>query len=58
MNETTIVVVGNLTADPELRFLESGAAMSKFQIASTPRFFDKASGRAIRTVLHEGGVHG
>ena len=26
--ETTITVVGNLTADPELRFTQSGAAVS------------------------------
>lgn len=39
--ETTITVVGNLTADPELRFTPSGAAVSNFTIASTPRFFDR-----------------
>lgn len=41
--ETIITVVGNLTADPELRFTPSGAAVSNFAIASTPRFFDKQS---------------
>jgi len=41
--ETTICVVGNLTADPELRFLPSGAAVCNFTIASTPRTFDKAT---------------
>lgn len=39
--ETIITVVGNLTADPELRFTPSGAAVSNFVIASTPRFFDR-----------------
>lgn len=39
--ETIITVVGNLTADPELRFTPSGAAVSNFTIASTPRFFDR-----------------
>lgn len=39
--ETIITVVGNLTADPELRFTPSGAAVSNFAIASTPRFFDR-----------------
>jgi len=43
MNETTVTVVGNLTDDPELRFLSSGVAMSKVRIASTPRVFDKTS---------------
>jgi single-strand DNA-binding protein len=42
--ETTITVVGNLTADPELRFTPSGAAVASFTVASTPRTFDRASG--------------
>jgi single-strand DNA-binding protein len=33
--------VGNLTADPELRFIPSGAAVTNFTVASTPRFWDK-----------------
>jgi single-strand DNA-binding protein len=41
--ETIITIVGNLTADPELRFTPSGAAVSSFTVASTPRFFDKNS---------------
>lgn len=39
--ETVVTVVGNLTADPELRFTPSGAAVANFTIASTPRRFDK-----------------
>ncbi len=39
--ETIITVVGNLTADPELRFTPSGAAVASFTVASTPRNFDK-----------------
>ncbi|SFS86293.1 single-stranded DNA-binding protein [Saccharopolyspora flava] len=42
--ETVITVVGNLTADPELRFTPSGAAVANFTIASTPRTFDRQSG--------------
>lgn len=41
--DTVITVVGNLTGDPELRFTPSGAAVSNFTIASTPRSFDKAT---------------
>ena len=41
--ETIVTVVGNLTADPELRFTPSGAAVASFTIASTPRTFDKNS---------------
>ncbi len=40
-NETQITVVGNLTGDPELRFLPNGTAMAKFTVASTPRVFDR-----------------
>ena len=39
--ETVITVVGNLTADPELRFTPSGAAVANFTVASTPRTFDR-----------------
>ena len=41
--DTVITVVGNLTADPELRFTASGAAVASFTIASTPRTFDRNS---------------
>ena len=39
--DTTITVVGNLTADPELRFTPAGAAVANFTVASTPRSFDR-----------------
>lgn len=42
--ETVITVVGNIVADPEIRFTQSGAAVCSFRIASTPRTFDKQSG--------------
>ncbi|HEX4358987.1 MAG TPA: single-stranded DNA-binding protein [Pseudonocardia sp.] len=42
--DTLITVVGNLTADPELRFTPSGAAVANFTVASTPRQFDRQSG--------------
>ncbi len=41
--DTTITVIGNLTADPELRFTPSGAAVANFTVASTPRSFDRQS---------------
>lgn len=41
--ETIITVVGNLTADPELRYTQNGLAVANFTIASTPRTFDKAT---------------
>lgn len=36
-NEPVITVVGNLTADPELRYTQSGLAVANFNIAQTPR---------------------
>ncbi len=42
--ETIITVVGNLTADPELRYTQNGLPVVNFTIASTPRQFDRASG--------------
>ena len=39
--ETTLTIVGNLVAPPELKFTPSGAAVASFTVASTPRTFDK-----------------
>ncbi|MGB6201662.1 single-stranded DNA-binding protein, partial [Mycolicibacter algericus] len=44
IGDTTITVVGNLTADPDLRFTPSGAAVANFTVASTPRIYDRQSG--------------
>lgn len=35
--ETVVTVVGNLTADPELRYTQNGLPVANFTIASTPR---------------------
>lgn len=42
--DTIITVVGNLTADPELRYTPNGVAVANFTIASTPRVYDRQSG--------------
>lgn len=34
---TPVTIVGNLTGDPEIRYTPSGAAVTSFRIASTPR---------------------
>lgn len=39
--ETIITVVGNLTADPELRYTQNGLPVANLTIASTPRIFDR-----------------
>lgn len=41
--ETIVTIVGNLTADAELRFTPAGAAVSNFTVACTPRTFDRNS---------------
>ena len=42
--DTMVTVIGNLTADPELRFTPSGAAVANFTVASTPRIYDRNTG--------------
>ncbi|CAM3100145.1 MULTISPECIES: single-stranded DNA-binding protein [Dermacoccus] len=41
--DVNITVIGNLTADPELRYTPNGAAVANFTVASTPRQFDRQS---------------
>ena len=42
--DTQITIAGNLVEDPELRYTQTGQAVAKFRVASTPRFRDNASG--------------
>ncbi|MFQ6233424.1 single-stranded DNA-binding protein [Bifidobacterium adolescentis] len=39
--ETIITVVGNLTADPEIRTVGNGSSVASFTIASTPRTWNR-----------------
>jgi single-strand DNA-binding protein len=41
--ETLMTIVGNLTADPEIRTTNGGQTVANFTIASTPRNFNKNS---------------
>lgn len=43
--ETLITVIGNLTADPELRVTTGGQSALSCTVASTPRVFDRGSGQ-------------
>lgn len=45
--ETVITIVGNLTADPELRTTRNGGTVASFSIAATPRVFDKQSNQWV-----------
>ena len=65
--ETILTIVGNLTADPELRTLSNGNPVASFTIASTPRTYNRQTqqyedGAGVRPVgqrrqrLHAGHV--
>ena len=45
--ETVITIIGNLTADPELRTTRNGCTVANFSIAATPRTFDKQSNQWV-----------
>lgn len=41
--ETVITIIGNLTADPEIRTTGSGVSVASFTIASTPRTWNRST---------------
>lgn len=41
--ETSLTIVGRLTADPELRYTQDGKAVANFTIASNARIFDRTA---------------
>lgn len=41
--DTQITLVGNIVAEPELRFTPAGAAVCNFRVASTPRTYNKTT---------------
>ena len=41
--ETVITIIGNLTADPEIRTTGSGTSVASFTIASTPRSWNRST---------------
>ena len=43
--ETYLTIVGNLTADPEMRTTSNGGTVANLTIASTPRQFNRNSGQ-------------
>jgi single-strand DNA-binding protein len=45
MADTTTIICGNLTDNPELRFTPNGAAVANFRVAVTPRVKDGDSWR-------------
>lgn len=47
-----VILVGNLGKDPEIRHLESGAAVANFPIATTETYKDKNGQRQEQTEWH------
>lgn len=45
--DVNITIVGNIVADPELRFTPNGAAVANFRVASTPRRFDSQTNQWV-----------
>jgi len=43
--ETTLTIVGRLTADPQLRYTPTGVATARFTVAATARVLDKTTGQ-------------
>jgi single-strand DNA-binding protein len=47
-----VILIGNLGADPELRYTASGTAVTKFRIATSETFTDRQGTRQERTEWH------
>jgi single-strand DNA-binding protein len=47
-----VILVGNLGKDPEVRHLESGAAVANFPIATSEVYTDKSGQRITQTEWH------
>ena len=43
--DTTLTVTGNLTADPDLRYTQTGVPVAAFTVAASRRVYDQASGQ-------------
>lgn len=43
--ETPITFIGNIVAEPELRFTPAGKPVCNFRVASTPRHYDRQTGQ-------------
>jgi len=47
-----VILIGNLGADPEIRYTPSGAAVANFRIATSDSWTDKQGQRQERTEWH------
>src|SRR5471030_685849 len=49
----TVIILGNLGKDPEVRFTTSGAAVASFNVATSERFKNKAGDFEEKTEWHK-----
>ncbi|MBW2096011.1 MAG: single-stranded DNA-binding protein [Deltaproteobacteria bacterium] len=47
-----VILIGNLGADPEVRYTPSGRAVANFRIATTEQWTNKEGGKEERTEWH------
>lgn len=47
-----VILIGNLGKDPEVRYLEGGAAVANFSLATTETYKDKAGRKVEQTEWH------
>lgn len=47
MNELTLTVIGNVASEVEVRMTPNGDAVASFQLATSTRRFDRASGQWV-----------
>ncbi|HEX7879576.1 MAG TPA: single-stranded DNA-binding protein, partial [Candidatus Eisenbacteria bacterium] len=47
-----VILVGNLGADPEIRYTTSGTAVATLRLATTESWMDKSGERTERTEWH------
>jgi single-strand DNA-binding protein len=52
-----VILVGNLGADPEVRYLPSGDAVANIRLATTDRYKDKTSGEMKEATEWHSKVH-
>jgi single-strand DNA-binding protein len=47
-----VILIGNLGADPEVRYTANGTAVARFRLATTESFVDRDGNRQERTEWH------
>ena len=47
-----VILVGNLGADPEIKYLDSGVAVANFRIATTENYKNKQGEKVSQTEWH------